>query len=364
MESFLKKHHIFNSYILIFFEISESRMIQKIFGMGKNFFKLFLNCFITIRTIRFLVQILVMKLPLTIILLALVGFNLKAQESAIDLYNRGYRYLSVDKEKAIELLTRSLSLDSTLTDAYFHRGITYFKKDQFESALKDFEKAYDLNNDLAVLWMYKGFCQRNQGKLNEALESFSNYISLNPTDTSAYSYILRGKMKYELGDFDGAVEDYDMATKLKPFEEKYNYYIFLAYKEAGQFKLALKSVTELIKVNPDFYGYYFYKGNIYQDMKYYDSAVYMYNIAIIKNYQNPDSYFYRAQSYEHLKKYSKALEDYNTAITLNKNDGAFFSKRGNCKYLLEDKAGACEDWGQAGALGYYEDFDKVKELCE
>lgn len=332
--------------------------------MGKNYFILFHSSLLQIRKIEKLVPQLPLLMTVIIACLLFSPTVVSAQDSAQDLYNRGYRYLSIDKDKAISLLSESLLLDSTLTDAYFHRGITYFKKDQFDKALSDFETAYDLNNDLSILWMYKGFCQRNKGDINSALESFSNYISLNPTDTSAYSYILRGKMKYELGDFKGAVKDYDMATKLKPFEEKYNYYRFIAFKEAKQYKSALKALSDLIKISPDFYGYYFYKGNVYQEMTYYDSAIYMYNIAIIKNYQNSDSYFYRAQAYENIKKYQKALEDYNTAITLNNKDGAFYSKRGNCRYLLDNKSGACEDWGQAGALGYYQDFDKVKELCE
>ncbi len=286
------------------------------------------------------------------------------QETAQEYYNKGYRYLTVDKERAIEFLTKSIELDSSYTDAYFHRGITYFKLDKFDSSLADFEKAYSLNPDLSVLWMYKGFAHRNKGDINQALSAFSNYISLHPQDTTAYSYILRGKMKYELGDFDGAISDYDMATKLRPFEEKYNYYKFIAFKEAKQYQSALKAVSNLIKVNPDFYGYYFYKGQVYQEMQFYDSAIFMYNVAIIKNYQNPDSYFYRAQSYEQLSKLEKALEDYNTAIALNKSDGAFYSKRGNCKHLMGNKDGACEDWIEAGELGYYEDFDKVKRVCE
>ncbi len=297
-------------------------------------------------------------------LILFIYSNAIGQETAEELYNRGYRYLTVDKEKAISLLGKCIELDSTYTDAYFHRGITYFKLDQFDSALFDFKKAYDLNPDLSVLWMYKGFAYRNKGEINEALASFSNYISLYPQDTTAYSYILRGKMKYELGDFDGAISDYDMATKLKPFEEKYNYYKFIAFKEAKQYRSAIKCVSNLIKVNPDFYGYYFYKGQVYQEMEFYDSAIFMYNVAIIKNYQNPDSYFYRAQSYEKLSKLEKALEDYNTAIALNKNDGSFFSKRGNCRHLMGNKDGACADWTEAGELGYYEDFDKVKRVCE
>lgn len=287
-----------------------------------------------------------------------------SQDNATDFYERGYRYLSIDKSKAIKYLTKSIELDDKNPDAFFHRGITYFKKDQFDSALADFDRVKVLNPDMTIIEMYKGFTYRNQGSFEKALESFSNYISQHPTDTSAYSYILRGKMKYELGDFDGAVNDYDMVTKLRPFEEKYNYYKFIAYRDAGMQQAALKCVSKLIQVNPDFYGYYFYKGQLFQNMNFYDSAVYMYNVAIIKNYQNSDSYYYRAQAYQELDKYEKAIEDYNTAIALNKNDGSYYSGRGNCKHLMGDKNGACEDWNEAGELGYYEDFEKIKGVCD
>ena len=287
----------------------------------------------------------------------------QTQDEVKKVFHKGYYYLSVDNEKAVEYLSQCIEMDSTFEDAYFHRGISYFKGGLYKKALYDFDRAFELDPDLHIIWMYKGFTYRNMGLLEEALSSFSQYITNNPTDTTAYSYILRGKMKYELGDFNGAIEDYDMAVKLKPIEEKYHYYRFVALYEAKQYKKALKSASKLIETTPDFYGYYFYKGNVYHDLGHYDSAVFMYNVAIIKNYQNSDSYFYRALSYQAEKKYKKALEDYNTAIVLNDEDGYYFSERGNCKYEMGNKTGACEDWDIAGNLGYYEDFEKVKRLC-
>ncbi len=287
----------------------------------------------------------------------------QTQEGAERLFHKAYYFMSVDNEKANELFTSCIAMDSTFTDAYFHRGISRFKSGAYEKALEDFDRAFSLDPSLHIIWMYKGFTLRNMGNLEGALTNFSQYITNNPTDTTAYSYILRGKMKYELGDFDGAVEDYDMAVKLKPIEEKYHYYRFIALYEAKQYKKALASASKLIETTPDFYGYYFYKGNVYHDLGHYDSAIYMYNIAIIKNYQNADSYFYRALSYQESKKYEKAIEDFNTAIVLNEEDGFYFSERGNCKYAMGNKSGACEDWDIAGNLGYYEDFDKVKRLC-
>ncbi|TRX52652.1 tetratricopeptide repeat protein [Fulvivirga sp. M361] len=286
------------------------------------------------------------------------------KKSADLLFHRAYYFLSIDTNKAIDLLDQCIQQDSTFKDAYFHRGIAYFKLAEYEKSLTDFNKAQALDPELHIIWMYKGFANRNLGLLDKALTNFSNYIIHNPTDTTAYSYILRGKMKYELGDFDGAVEDYDMAVKLRPFQEKYHYYRFIALYEAKKYDEALQAASSLIEITPDFYGYYFYKGNVYHDLQFYDSAIYMYNIAIIKNYQNADSYFYRGQSYQAKKELKKALEDYNTAIILKDSDGSYFSARGNCKFDMNDKKGACDDWDIAGGLGYYEDFDKVKRICD
>ncbi|UII30581.1 tetratricopeptide repeat protein [Fulvivirga ulvae] len=299
-------------------------------------------------------------------LIFLLTFSLysTAQDNAKHFFNKGYYNISVDRTAAIDYLTKCIEIDSIYTDAFFHRGICFFKEGQYELALDDFDRAFALNSDLAIIWMYRGFTYRNMGKTDEALNSFSRYITLNPRDTSAYSYILRGKMKYELGDFTGAVEDYDMALKLKPFEEKYQYYRFVALYESEMYHKALRAADRLTKINPDFYGYYFYKGNIYTKLDRLDSAIYMYNISIIKNYQNADGYFYRAQAYQQKGDLNKALEDYNTAIELNPDDGSYYSKRGNCKLEKSDKTGACKDWEEAGSLGYYEDFDKVKKVCE
>lgn len=286
-----------------------------------------------------------------------------AQEKADQIFNRAYHYLSVDREKGITLLTQCIQLDSTFEEAYLHRGIAYFKQENYDKALNDFEKAYELSPQRSIIWMYKGFAYRNQGNTDMALSCFSNYIAQNPQDTSAYSYILRGKVKYELGDFNGAVKDYDKALNLKPLEEKFQYYRFVALFEAGQYEKAIEAVDRLIALNSDFYGYYFYKGNIYSAQEKYEKAIYMYNIAIIKNYQNADSYFQRAEAYRHLEAYQKALEDYNSAILLKPKDGTFYSGRGNCKYEMGMSLEACEDWNEAGALGYYEDFDKMKQVC-
>lgn len=293
----------------------------------------------------------------------LLTFPLYSQSKPDALFLRGYNYLTADRQKAIEILSQVIDLDATYTNAYYHRGIAHFKNGDYEAALSDFNQAYQLNEDLDILWMYKGFTYKNMGDLDQALSCFSNYIIAYPTDTTAYSYILRGKMKYELGDFQGAVEDYDMALRLKPFEEKYQYYRFVALYEDGNYDKALEAVNRLTEINPKFYGYYMYKGNVFRKMETYDSAVYMYNVAILKNRGNPDLYYYRGLSYKNTDNCFRAIDDFTEAIRLEPTDPAYYAERGNCLYFIGDQQGACEDWSKANEMGYYEDFSSFRERC-
>lgn len=294
----------------------------------------------------------------------LVTIALYGQNDPDLLFERGYNYLTTDRSRAISLLSQCIEADSMYVQAYYHRGIAYFKNGNYDKALTDFNKAQVLSPDLSILWMYKGFAYRNLGDVDLALVSFSNYISKNPTDTTAYSYILRGKMKYELGDFQGAVKDYEMAIQLKPFEEKYQYYRFVALYEDEQYVEALEAANRLVELNPGFFGYYFYKGNIFQQLEQYDSAIYMYNIAILKNSRNSDSYFQRALAYFQIGEAERALEDFDEAIRLDTSDAAYFAERGNCKFALNDPDGACLDWQQANNMGYYEDFSAFQLRCQ
>ncbi len=302
------------------------------------------------------------SLLLFCILLTQPGFS--QSDKADALFLRGYNYLTADRQKAIELLSEVIQLDRAYTNAYYHRGIAHFKNGNYEQALEDFNQAYALNEDLDILWMYKGFTYKNMGDLDQALSCFSNYIIAYPTDTTAYSYILRGKMKYELGDFQGAVEDYDMALRLKPFEEKYQYYRFVALYEDGNYDKALKAVTRLTELNPKFYGYYMYKGNVYRKLETYDSAVYMYNIAILKNRGNPDLYYYRGLSYKNTDNCFRAIDDFTEAIRMDPSDPSYYAERGNCKYFIGDNQGACADWNKANELDYYEDFSSFGDRCK
>jgi len=119
---------------------------------------------------------------------AIKDYNLalKEYDKDIDLYiNRGLCYLALKKDcSAMTDFTKVIKIDATYPKAYYYRATIYFAQKRYSKALKD---------------------------LNNALE-------LDVTIPNALT--LRGRTKYELGDKEGAFEDFKTAVQIGDKEAK------------------------------------------------------------------------------------------------------------------------------------------------
>ncbi len=285
-------------------------------------------------------------------------------QTAAKLYNTGFHYLNVDRDKAIENFTRAIEEEPQYIEAYLQRGLAHYKNDDFENAIKDFDQVLNIDPDQSLVYIYKGFAYRKLGDIKTAIKFYSRYIEMNPRDTSAYAYILRGKIRHVDGDFSGAVDDFSKATELDPFREKYHYYKFLALYDKKLFKSALKEIDEVLSFDAENYAYYYYKANTLLELGQSKEAIDHYDKSIDLNHGNPDAFYKRARAYENLKGFDNAFEDYSMAIFQSPHEGTYYSARGNFHYTRGHKEAACEDWYTAGGLGYYEDFEKMKRICK
>ena len=59
-----------------------------------------------------------------------------------------------------------------------------------------------------------------------------------------------------------------------------------------------------------------------------------------------------ARHKKELEQYKRALPDCNEALSINSNDGKIYNSRGDVKFALGDKKGACDDYKNAIANGY------------
>lgn len=279
------------------------------------------------------------------------------------LFRKGYYYLGVDSDKAIQYLSEAIDRDSSRAKYYYFRGIAKYKQGDYEASLDDFSKSVKLDTTMKISFMYQGMAYKNIGEYEKAADLISQYIDKNGADSSGYVYTVRGKTLLEAGDLDGALEDFSYLTDEYPENEQNRYYRLIILSEKGEYRDALGEVNQLLEQDPDFYGYYFYRGNLYFNLGNWTMAIQDYTTSISYNEYNADAFFSRGIVLDTLKRYNEAIENYTQAISINSDDGSYYSRRGNSRFSVGNKEGACLDWTIAGNLGYYEDFEKVKRLC-
>ena len=132
----------------------------------------------------------------------------------------------------------------------------------------------------------------------------------------AQEYAKAGEAKYQNGDFQAALEDFDKAINLDP--ERADSYSGRggARSELGNHEAALEDFDKAISLDPD----------------------------------DADFYFNRGNCKSRLGDHNAALEDYDKAISLDSERAGFYSNRGNCKSELGDHEAALEDYDKAISL--------------
>ena len=128
-----------------------------------------------------------------------------------------------DFEGAIADLTNVIEINNLYSPAFNLRGLCYVFSSNYELANQDLLHAVNLspnnhiyNKDLAKLYVI-------QNKLLEAEKYFTKVINLNPKDI--FSIKSRASIRYELEDFQGAINDYDQiiesSDSLSPNDYEY-----------------------------------------------------------------------------------------------------------------------------------------------
>ena len=163
---------------------------------------------------------------------------------------------------------------------------------------------------------------------------------------NAYAYYSRGIARAELGDTQGAIEDYTQAIKIDPNNAVAYYSRGIARSELGDKQGEIEDYTQAIKIDPNNVNAYFNRGTARYHLGDKQGAIDDYTQAIkIPNYDI--LYFNRGNARDDLGDKQGAIDDYTQAIKINPSDVDAYYNRGNARSDLGDKQGAIDDYTQA-----------------
>ena len=173
-----------------------------------------------------------------------------------------------DYNQAIELLSKSLSVDETDPQTFILLGYCYRELDQVENAIHCFEKTISLNTDSDEAYVQLGqiFWEKQD---STAINYYKSAISINPNNRDAYYNL--GLVYHSINEFSKSQDAYH---KIIEFGIKDRYFVEANYNLAVMFmddlndhKIALNNyLIELVRVNPNHYLGYFRMGICYQTL--------------------------------------------------------------------------------------------------
>jgi tetratricopeptide (TPR) repeat protein len=217
---------------------------------------------------------------------------------------------------AISYYTEAIRLRPTFADAYYNRGISFFKQKEYKKAIIDF---------------------------NETL-----YWS--PADAMAYFW--RAETYYALKNYEQAEKNYVLAEQYKiPTPELFLGKRTEIYDKQKNYIAAEAGYLKLLSVKgSDKAAIYYRLAQIKRETAESDKALSYINQCLSLRLKDAPTLLLRANIYLDLLDYKKAKEDLSDAISLKPSDGELYYFRGLASIQMNEKENACKDWKKGASL--------------
>ncbi len=144
----------------------------------------------------------------------------------------------------------------------------------------------------------------------------------------ARTYYKTGNDYYEKGDYEKAIENYNMAILLSPIFSEAYFNRALSYYQLKNFEKSVKDYTKAIELDPKNPIMYNNRGDAFYRKEDFHSAIKDYDKAISLNPEYLKAYYNRGLSYASLEDYEKAIADFTKVVELKTDFAEAYHLRG------------------------------------
>lgn len=197
-------------------------------------------------------------------------------------------------------------------------------------------------------FFYKGEEFLSQQRFTEALPYLNTLIGID--STLFEGWFLRGVAKYNLGDVQGAISDFDKTIRFNPVFAQAHHYKAIALNRVSRYKQALSEISTALDIKPNSSEFTFTQGITYFQMQDYLKAIELFSKVIKIDSSNPDVWINRGSARLLTGDTLGALSDYNLAIRVNPFYANSYSRRGILNAELNKLNLALADLDQAISL--------------
>ncbi len=156
---------------------------------------------------------------------------------AAQLNNLGVAYMNRQQfEQALRLFERAYTLDSKLYAARLNQGIALLNLQRYEPARKILLEATEREPQNPRTWYNLGLLERATSNTHDAIAAFQRVAALDPKDPDAEYFL--GLLHSQMQQYDKAVAAFEHALALNPFHVSAEFGLAQAEQRAGKSDLA------------------------------------------------------------------------------------------------------------------------------
>lgn len=152
-------------------------------------------------------------------------------------------------EKAVPLLTKVVTSDPNVIDAWFTLGNLYFKEGRYRDAVGHFRKALELKPDYDLAVINLAHAYRRLGEDEAAMAGYERYLELDPKD--AYVRYQVGEVFLDRGDLNRAAQVFRQALELDPKVASAKNALGVIAHQRGDDAAAERLIREAIGIKAD-----------------------------------------------------------------------------------------------------------------
>jgi len=180
-------------------------------------------------------------------------YNLTDYQGSVDAYTKGLNFykenITLFNQQPAQLIEQTKGL---ITHAYRIRGNGKKELQDNQGAVQDFTKSIELDSQLSESFYSRGVVYIETGNFTLAQQDFLKVIELKPNDPLAYRNL--GNSKFQLGDFKSAIFNYTKALNLSiPIEHQGEVYNNRGSAKGalGDYQNALLDFEKSLSINPN-----------------------------------------------------------------------------------------------------------------
>lgn len=241
---------------------------------------------------------------------------------------------ALDYTSALSAFEQAIVAQEDLQLAYRGQGLCYLGLTDYEKAVKSFEKALSnagmfVSDTEVDINYYLATAQYKNGQKEEALKTLDAIAGMRKKEAEVY--YLRGLIKMETGDYEGAVPDLDTALTCAKWDNAMTIRVYQVFADNGHVQEGKSYLSAALERGLDSMSDY-EKGTIYYYVEDYENARNFLETARSNgNEEDRETLLMLGKTYEQLGDSNYAASLYSKYLESAGDDAVIYNQLGLCK---------------------------------